>query len=157
VEANGIFLPVSFPGATLTEALGVNAAGEIVGLYVDADGEEYGFLDNGGIFISIDFPGAPNTEAWGINGSGEIVGLYADTSGQGHGFIDLGGVFTTVDFPGATSTAIRGVNHRVVGNYFDPEGGDHSFAATPSPEPATLGTMASGVLLVLARRRRRGR
>jgi len=156
VDINGAFGAINFPGAALTEVKGVNASGEIVGFY-DADGHEHGFLDRAGVFSSIDFPGATSTEAWGINGSGEIVGLYGDANGQGHGFVDIGGVFSTVDFPGSLSTSIRGVNDQgqVVGNYFDAEGGDHGFVATQTPEPATFGTMVSGVLLVLARRRRR--
>ena len=47
------FTTIDVPGATFTNALGINASGHIVGLYADAGGTQHGFLatpedDDGG-------------------------------------------------------------------------------------------------------------
>jgi len=63
--------------AAQTIAKGVNARGDIVGLYV-AGGRQHGFLRKDGEFSSLDFPvsGVRATNANGINARGEIVGQY---------------------------------------------------------------------------------
>ena len=78
---------IDFPGPpTGTDALGINAAGQVVGRYV-AGGTEHGFLLDKGTFTTVDPPGSTFTEAIGINASGQIVGDYTDASGTGHGFV----------------------------------------------------------------------
>lgn len=68
------------PGALAaqTAARGINAGGDIVGFYVDAAGQQHGFLSRDGTFTSIDFPlaGVRATAANGINAEGDIVGQY---------------------------------------------------------------------------------
>src|ERR1051326_3227551 len=63
--------------AAQTSAKGINANGDIVGLYVPA-GKQHGFLLHDGTFSSLDFPvaGVRATNANGINARGEIVGQY---------------------------------------------------------------------------------
>jgi uncharacterized membrane protein len=74
-----------YPGATNTQAHGVNAYGAVVGWYfVAAIG--HGFLLRDGQFQSIDIPGATRTRAFGINSAGTIVGDYKDATGI-HGFV----------------------------------------------------------------------
>jgi uncharacterized membrane protein len=105
------FTPIDVPGASATAAWGINAAGRIVGLYVDNDGAEHGFLLDKGTFTTIDVPGASATAAFGINAAGRIVGAYDDMSGAEHGFLlDKEGTFTPIDVPGATFTAAIGIN-----------------------------------------------
>lgn len=77
---------ITFPGAADTQALGVNDLGEIVGDYTLADGNMYGFLDNGGVFTTIDPAGSAAVTANGINDSGHIVGFYAAADGSTLGF-----------------------------------------------------------------------
>jgi hypothetical protein len=63
----------------LTSARGINARGDIVGLYVAvAGGQQHGFLLSDGRYTSLDFPvpGVRATIANGINPRGEIVGQY---------------------------------------------------------------------------------
>ena len=62
--------------AQYTAAEGINAAGNIVGAYIDAVGALHGFLLSRGDFTTIDFPGAVATSANGIGPSGDIVGNY---------------------------------------------------------------------------------
>jgi Domain of unknown function (DUF4062) len=79
--------PFHVPGATSTFASGINPAEEIVGLYIDANGVQRGFLLSQGSFTTIDFPGAIATFPDHINPAGEIVGGYADANDVIHGFL----------------------------------------------------------------------
>jgi hypothetical protein len=55
----GIFSNVDFPGASGTQVIGVNDAGQMVGDYFDAASVEHGFVSSGGTFTAIDFMGPP--------------------------------------------------------------------------------------------------
>jgi len=61
------FEKVDFPGATSTQATGINDVGQIVGTYRIGD-SSHGFLLNGGIYTPIrDCPGANSPLPIGIN------------------------------------------------------------------------------------------
>jgi hypothetical protein len=92
-HALGEFIQIDVPGASFTAANGINARGDIVGLYFDSDGNLNGFLLSKGAFTTIDVPGAIFTDANGINDRGEIVGEYIDSDGNGHGYL-LGTMIT---------------------------------------------------------------
>lgn len=81
-SAHGKFKQIDYPGSLQTEAFGINAAGDIVGRYLDAHGVNHGFLLSDGEFTSIDSAG-PNTYAWGINSKGDIVGWAFPTATDG--------------------------------------------------------------------------
>ena len=111
---------VLVPGSLLTVATGVNDAGNVVGIYLDGQGQEHGFLLQIGAYTTIDFPGAVATEANGINNHGDIVGDYTDSAGLVHGFTLMNGRFQDVDAPFATAgLSVRGINDSrvVVGEY----------------------------------------
>ena len=65
------------PGALVTSLAGSNAAGQVVGWYVDDDGF-HGFLLSEGRYIPFDLPGAAATRPAGINAGGLVVGSYYD-------------------------------------------------------------------------------
>lgn len=121
------FTTVDYPGAVLTNAWGINPAGEIVGVYADTAGHQHGFLLNEGHFTSIDYPGAIATDARGISPNGDIVGSYIDSPGgipNTHGYLLRGNSFTEVQFPGYMGTIaqrimpngdIYGCNHNIEG------------------------------------------
>ena len=71
------FTAIDVPGATATEAFGINAAGDIVGFFTNASGA-HGFLLSRGVFTTIDVPGATATEAVGINACPCAQGLVRD-------------------------------------------------------------------------------
>jgi probable HAF family extracellular repeat protein len=102
------FSEIVVPGATFTNAQGINAAGDIVGIYRDAGGRTHGFLWSKGEVTTIDFPGASGTEARGIGPNGEIVGSYrvaGEPAVNVHGFLlNRDGTFSRVDYPNHTST-----------------------------------------------------
>ena len=130
------FVSINFPGATKTEALGLNENGKIVGLYTDPTGVTHGFLDQNNVFTTIDDPlGTNSTQfgnsvATGVNNPGEIVGYYFDSTGLAHGFLDNEGIFATLDSPiGTKGTFPQDIaeNGRIVGHYLDNSGKAHGF------------------------------
>ena len=74
----------------LTEALGINDNGMIVGSYFGCTSSctEHGFVFFKGKYLSFDFPNAFQTFADGINNAGQVVGTYTATEyGYFHGFV----------------------------------------------------------------------
>ena len=96
---------VIVPGATMTNAAGINAGGHIVGTYKDAKNISHGYLLAGDQLTTIDYPNAAATEARGIGPGGAIVGIYWMPSEVGvpaamHGYLwTPDGVFTDVNSP----------------------------------------------------------
>lgn len=124
------FTTIEVPGATGTQAFGINDAGQIVGTFEDATFVPHGFLrDSGGGFTTLDVPGATRTEASGINDAGLIVGFFENGTGR-HGFLRDGlGGFTTLDVPGATRTEPFGINDagQITGFFRDATSTEHGF------------------------------
>jgi uncharacterized membrane protein len=111
--SGGVFSTVDFPGSASSEANGINAAGDIVGTYLqnaNGGGKEHGFLLHDGVFTAIDVPGASDTEAARINDNGVIAGRYRSGNGQWHLYLLVNGSFTSIDFPGAVQTVPGGFN-----------------------------------------------
>lgn len=86
------FVKLEYPGALSSFPLGINALRQIVGVRIDAQGVNHGYLYQNGKFIDIDYPGAaaiPNggTFTGGINDLGQIAGVFTDAQGYQHGFL----------------------------------------------------------------------
>jgi hypothetical protein len=170
----GYIMSVNWPGTfgTLgftavggygTHALGINSTDQIVGYYVDALGEEHGFLrgftgyGDRGNYVSLDPTGSINTVAEGINDSGEVVGFYETSDLVFHGFSysTATGVFSPIDVNGATGTEALGVNNsgEIVGEYFDSAGNRHGFVRSSTGQLTTIddanagsgGTLVGGI------------
>jgi hypothetical protein len=75
------------PGASSTNALSINNAGEIAS--ISEGTAERGFLLSQGRFVTIAIPGASATQATGINDRGQVMGTFIDSHGQ-HGFLVIG-------------------------------------------------------------------
>jgi uncharacterized membrane protein len=156
----GTFTAIDFPGAVVTHAFKINAAGEIVGRYRSADGNWHAFVLSDREFTSIDVPGAIQTAAFpppvGINAAGDVVGSYcaappcpirvSDSFANVHGFLerrkdrDEGGRFTTIDFPGASGSAAYSINARgdIVGAYVDASHRVHAFLRSSGHTPVPV-------------------
>jgi parallel beta-helix repeat protein len=139
------------PGAISTFPTGINDAGAIVGDYLDASGQQRGFLLSGGTYTTLDAPGATATFADGINDAGAIVGRYTDASAANHGFLLSGGSYTTLDVPGAIWTFAEGINAagQIVG-YYEAIAGYHGFLLsggtyTTLDVPGATNTEAYGI------------
>jgi uncharacterized membrane protein len=79
-----MFTTIGAPGASSTDARGINDAGQIVGSFANATGV-HGFL-NTGVFTTFDPPGARATQTFSINDAGQIVGFFFDGTST-HGFL----------------------------------------------------------------------
>jgi uncharacterized membrane protein len=128
----GQFSSFQYPnGGTLTAALDINVAGDVVGRY-QKDGAFHMFLRSGGQFETIDFPGAASTGAAqsgaGLNVWRDVVGQYA-SGGRTRGFVKDAGGFRTIDFPDTIETVATDINDNgdIVGRYRDLSGRDHGY------------------------------
>lgn len=134
VSHRGDVTTIDAPGAALTQPLGVNDRGDVVGAFIEAGpspdpyayyetGRLRGFVMRGGSFTPIDFPGSDATTVTGINDRGQTVGYY-DAGGTRRGFLLSDGRFTTIDQPGSSFTLPSRIDNRgrIVGGYGDPNG-----------------------------------
>ena len=158
------FSEIVIPGATLTNAQGINAAGDIVGIYRDAGGRTHGFLLSKGEVTTVDFPGAAATEARGIGPGGEIVGTYriaGEPAVNIHGFqLHKDGTLSRVDYPNHTSTIPQRIlpNGMILGCRHDVDtmgtmhgvriGADGSSDETDVPATMHNGATPDGSLIV---------
>lgn len=160
---SGAFTSIDVPGAVRTDTHGINARGEIVGLFKTRDGQSHAYLMNrdglGGL-TSFDAENATGTSFTGINDRGDIVGGWCDGTvtpcpigGEGHrGFLLSDGQFTSIDFPGASLTLAWKINSRgdITGTYIDASGIIHGFlwsagAFSSMDFPGAAGTEAFGI------------
>jgi probable HAF family extracellular repeat protein len=114
------FTTIDVPGATYTEAFGINDSGHITGYCGSAN---CNFIDVGGSFTLVYVFG----EFLGINNSDNIVGIYFGTNHSS--FLYANGSFTTIEVPGVTITEAFGINDSgdIVGSYRDNMGMTHGF------------------------------
>jgi hypothetical protein len=90
--AGGQFTGLAYPGASMTQAFGVNGSDEVVGAYTDGSGNSattHGFTWQAGRgFASVDDPQGPGaTTINGVNDHGDLVGFYTDAKGNTDGFV----------------------------------------------------------------------
>lgn len=102
------YTEIIVPHAVLSNAQGINARGDVVGIYRDAAAKVRGFLWQAGSVTVIEYPDAVLTEARGISPSGEIIGTYrmaGEPTVNVHGFLRrIDGTFVRIDYPGHTNT-----------------------------------------------------
>jgi hypothetical protein len=126
---------LSVPGSLLTIPVKINDSAQVAGLYVDALGNEHGFLLSAGRFTTIDFPGAVATEVLALDNKDQLTlaGDYIDAAGAIHGFTVREGQYRRFDMPGATNTAIWGINdsNKITGRFQVAGGTLRGFIGTP--------------------------
>ena len=106
--ADYTYVRISVPGSGETWANGINARGDIVGLYIPADGVQRGYVLRKGVYTTIEHPDA-EVDARRINSRGDIVGVLHDSEGS-RGFLLSGGQFTRIDKPDSSFTWAFGLN-----------------------------------------------
>jgi probable HAF family extracellular repeat protein len=106
--AQGTYTQIDPPGASRTQCIGVNAAGEVSGFYQDAGGTYHGFLLSGGTYTIIDYNGE-GAFVYGINDVGQVVGL----SSSGGFLYDIATqtFIETINYPGASVTYPYAINN----------------------------------------------
>ncbi len=128
---------VEFPGALETYADFVSGLGNIVGSYVDTEGEYHAYLRGpGGSFATLDTPEVPNQEYFylhGINDSLVAVGRAKSEDGVPLTFVGNPVALQGFGVPGAVSTEGWNINQdsSVVGHYDSADGRRHGFIARP--------------------------
>jgi uncharacterized membrane protein len=95
---------LTFPGATMTQAFGINDLGEVVGTYTTGSGKSamsFGFTWTARAgFRSVSDPlGKGTTTINGVNDKGDLVGFYADAAGNTHGLLLAQGHFMAPPAP----------------------------------------------------------
>jgi len=169
------FTTIDVPGASYTEARGINRQGQIVGFYGSAEGTGFqGFRLDQGAFTTINFPGAVDTALTDITGNGNILGYYTTVRTHGvplnrrvftwtwphlprgvvraNGFLLRRSLFTPIDVPDATDTVPSDIGRhgQIVGLYVDSNGIFHGFLLqggvfTTIDVPGATATQASGI------------
>jgi probable HAF family extracellular repeat protein len=142
-----------------TIAYGNNNLGYVVGSYF-ANKEGYtAFVYANGVFSKFHHPEADRqTAAYDINDKGQIVGYYSVDSSLPRGFMYNGSTFQNIDFPGALGTVVTGINNSgtLIGSAIFSDR-QLAFVAIPNetsvPEPSSLSTVASGLLIALCVKR----
>ena len=131
-------LTITFPGAVTTYGDFVNAAGAVVGSYVDAEGMPHGFIRNpDGSFTTIDLPEMPNLEFLFVNTITDVgvIGFRAKAENDIlRSYILLpDGTLYEVRLPGSVSTVVRNVNQdgSIIGYYDAADGRRHGFLGRP--------------------------
>ena len=132
-------MPIAFPGAVTTYADFVNAAGAVVGSYVDADGRPHGFIRNpDGSFTTIDVPEMPNLEFLFVNTITDfgVVAFRAKAVNDIlRSYILLpDGILYEVQLPGSVNTVVRNVNQdgSIIGYYDLTDGQRYGFVGRPA-------------------------
>ncbi len=93
LRSDGHVVHLDFPGASSTQALGVNNGDEVVGDYMVGTGNAavtHGFVWVPGVgFATVDDtqPGSSGTTVNGLNDRGDLVGFYTDAAGNVDGFL----------------------------------------------------------------------
>lgn len=136
------------PGAIITHADDMNAAGIVVGSYVDVDDVYHGYIRQAdGSFITFDYPGTLSNlvylHAYAINDAGIIVFGAEERSvlGLERTYIRMpDGTIKELKFPNSLSTHGRDINNagQVVGHYVAPGGRRHGFIATPLTDATSV-------------------
>ena len=132
---------IAFPGAVNTYADFVNAAGAVVGSYVDADGRPHGFIRNpDGSFTTIDVPEVPNLQFLFVNTITDfgVVAFRAKAVNDIlRSYILLpDGVLYEVRLPGSVNTVVRNVNQdgSIIGYYDLPDKRRYGFVGRPTTQ-----------------------
>jgi hypothetical protein len=86
------FITFAYPGASMTQAFGINDSGEVVGAYTIGTGssaQSYGFTwTRAHGFVTVNDPnGIGSTVINGVDDRGELVGFYTDKAGNTDGFL----------------------------------------------------------------------
>jgi hypothetical protein len=153
----GIYRPVAVSGVQNTEVQGMNALGQMVGIYTDQGGTNHGFLYEAGHFTTVDSPFSSGATAlYDINDSGVMAGSWTIVGeGRLHGLVGPVGAMKVVNYSGAFHTEVLGVNTAgdIVGYWIPPNAtfpAYHGFRSSNGTlisldYPGALATIAFGI------------
>ncbi len=131
----------NFPDSVQTQVVAINNDGNTAGFWVDANGNNFGFIKWEGHFTSYQDPntgvsnGVKINQLLGLNDHGIAVGFYTDNKGNDHAYqLDRKtGQFTIIRMKSFSSSAVSamatGINDNgdIVGTFTDGNGVMHGF------------------------------
>ncbi|HTW64922.1 MAG TPA: hypothetical protein VME17_09920 [Bryobacteraceae bacterium] len=164
-NSQGSYTNENFPGSAQTQVVGITpgGAGTTVGFYIDSNGNNIGFVDQGGTFTSVSdpstpaAPGAMVNQLLGVSDNNIAAGFYIDAAGdmQGYTYNLTTATFTPITLPmsfGAMDTTVTGINDAgvITGFYTDAAGNTHGFVDnagtfTSFDDPNGADTMFLGI------------
>ncbi len=121
IYIDGTYSVFDAPGASVTTATAVDAAGDVAGYYRDLSGGTHGFVYSNGTYTTVNAQGLfPATFITSINFDGGIAGYFHNNTGT-HGFVLSDGVFSVLTGSLAVTTKSEAINASgvVVGTYND--------------------------------------
>jgi len=153
----------NFPGSVQTQAVGINNGSPpvTVGFWVDANGSNFGFVNQNGSFTNVNNPNTPATvpsvnPLLGANDLNVAAGFYVDMNGDAQAYLySIGGnSFSPIILPisfNATMTTATGVNDSgvVSGFYVDNAGNTHGFIDKAGSFTSLDDPMANGNTMFL--------
>jgi hypothetical protein len=114
--SSGTYTAENYPGSVQTQVTAVTSSGNTAGFWVDAQGNNHGFIDWNGVFTTVDDPAAAGktktTQILGLNAAGVAVGFYNDGQGNAHAFKynQNTRVFTALTPPNASTAVATAIN-----------------------------------------------
>ena len=110
------FIEIAPPGSIESHANGINAQGDIVGRFIDKNGQSHAFLWSNGSYRLIDTDRYTFYAAYGINARGDIL---ADDANVDAAYLLRKGEVIKISFPGALWTSALKINDAgdIVGAY----------------------------------------
>lgn len=133
----GNFVNENFPGSVQTQVTGINNTDRTVGFWVDANANNFGFVDHDGHFTNVVDPNSKGADGGltfdqllGVNDKAKAVGFWTDGNGNNHGFTyDVkSGSFSEVNIAGFTSTTTTAINNKGdIAGFASNGGADTSF------------------------------
>ena len=124
----------------VTEILGVNRRGVVVGFYLNRHGAAvpFGLGIASERFTGLQPPGAISAEATAIDDPGAIAGFFAGSDGAVRGFLYQRHVYTELSYPDSVNTWFFGIapGDRIAGSYVDSYNATHGLLVTnPTSAP----------------------
>jgi probable HAF family extracellular repeat protein len=102
----------TLPGGTVSVAVAINAAAQVVGLSATTGGENHAALWENGAVTDLGTLGGRTAIALAISNAGQVVGSSETAGGTVRAFLWKEGVMTDLGTPGGTGSQAVGINDR---------------------------------------------
>jgi probable HAF family extracellular repeat protein len=104
----------TLPGGNVSQAIGINERGQVIGYSFIASGDQHATLFGKGILTNLGLlPGGENCAANAINNRGQVVGWSTASENNEHAFLFEHGVMTDLGMlPGGNQSIARQINNR---------------------------------------------